>query len=50
MWSLVVELAYLSRPLHKLAIEDIMCIPVKCDSQVAIYIVKNLYSMNEPRT
>ena len=35
------ELAWLSRLFHELGIENITPIPVKCDSQAAIYIAKN---------
>ena len=38
---LVAELAWLSRLFHELGITDITPIPVKCDSQAAIYIAKN---------
>ena len=38
---LVAELAWLSRLLHELTIEDITPIPIKCDYQAAIYIAKN---------
>jgi len=38
---LVAELAWLSRLLHELSVEDITPIPVKCDSRAAIYIAKN---------
>ena len=38
---LVAELAWLSQLLTKLGVDDITPIPVKCDSQAAIYIVKN---------
>ena len=35
------ELAWLSRLLSELEVPDILPIPVKCDSQAAIYIAKN---------
>lgn len=35
------ELSWLSRLLHDLDVQDIFPIPVKCDSQAAIYIAKN---------
>jgi len=38
---LVAELAWLSRLLHEFSIEGITPIPIKYDSQVAIYIAKN---------
>jgi len=38
---LVAELAWLSRLLHELGITNITPIPVKCDSQAAIYIARN---------
>ena len=41
MRRLVAELAWLSRLLHELTVEDITPIPLKCDSQAAIYIAKN---------
>jgi len=39
---LVAELAWLNRLLHELGFENITPILVKCDSQAAIYIAKNL--------
>ena len=41
MRRLVAELAWLSRLLHELTVEDITPIPLKCDNQAAIYIAKN---------
>uniref|UniRef100_A0A7C9CSR4 Reverse transcriptase Ty1/copia-type domain-containing protein n=1 Tax=Opuntia streptacantha TaxID=393608 RepID=A0A7C9CSR4_OPUST len=38
---LVSELAWLSRLFHELGVSDITPIPVKCDSQAAIYIARN---------
>jgi len=38
----VAELAWLNRLLHELGFENITPILVKCDSQAAIYIAKNL--------
>ena len=38
---MVVELAWLSRLLHELSVEDITPVPLKCDNQAAIYIAKN---------
>ena len=37
----VAELAWLSRLFHEFGVTEITPIPVKCDSQAAIYIVKN---------
>lgn len=41
MRRVVSELAWLSRLLHELTVEDITPIPLKCDNQAAIYIAKN---------
>lgn len=38
---LVDELAWLTRLLHKLTVEEVTPIPVKCDSQAAIHIARN---------
>jgi len=42
MRRLVAELAWLSRLLHELTVDNINPIPLKCDNQAAIYIAKNL--------
>jgi len=42
MRRLVVELAWLSRLLHELTVDNVTPIPLKCDNQAAIYIAKNL--------
>ena len=42
MRRVTTELAWLSRLLHELSIPNVTPIPVKCDSQAAIYIAKNL--------
>jgi len=41
MRRLVTELAWLSRLLHELTVDDVTPIPLKCDNQAAIYIAKN---------
>ena len=41
MRRLVAELAWLSRLLHELTVDDVTPIPLKCDNKAAIYIAKN---------
>ena len=41
MRRVTAELAWLSRLLHELSVPNVTPIPVKCDSQAAIYIAKN---------
>uniref|UniRef100_A0A7C8YD51 Copia protein n=1 Tax=Opuntia streptacantha TaxID=393608 RepID=A0A7C8YD51_OPUST len=41
MRRFVAELAWLSRLLHELTMDNVTPIPLKCDNQAAIYIAKN---------
>jgi len=50
MRRVVAKLGWLSRLLHKLTVENIAPIPLKCDDQVTIYIAKNQFSMRELTT